>query len=95
MADQGDLIPTQQANHFSFALNGNEFLMAFGLSRLAMVLQPGGAVPEHHIEWVAALSISPTAAYQLHKVLEANLKTYENKFGKIPKDPNFRINQSG
>ena len=88
-----DLLPTQQANNFTFALNGNEFLVAFGVSRLSIT--PPGSTPEHHVEWVAALSISPMAAAQLHEVLGANLRTYEAKFGKIPKDQSFKINQSG
>jgi len=29
-----DLLPTQQANNFPFALNGNEFLVVFVVSRL-------------------------------------------------------------
>ena len=91
---QHEWLPTQQANHFSLAVNGSEFLLAFGLSRLLMMPTAMGATPEHHVEWVATLSISPVAAVQLLKVLEANIVSYEEKFGKIPTDPNFKLTQS-
>jgi hypothetical protein len=101
MADQpvtaprpGGWLPTQQANHFSLAMNGSELLLAFGLTRLAMVPTAMGDTPESHVEWVATLSISPTAAVQLAKMLNANISTYEEHFGKIPADPNFKIAQS-
>jgi hypothetical protein len=90
----GAALPTQQANHFSLAMNGSEFLLAFGVSRLTMSQKASTTAAQHQVEWVAALSISPMAAMQLTRVLEANVKAYEEKFGKIPVDRNFRINQS-
>ena len=87
-------LPTQQANYFSLALNSSEFLLAFGLSRLSMMPSAMGDTSQSHIEWVAALSISPTAAAQLSQILEINLREYEEKFGKIPQDPNFKLTQT-
>jgi hypothetical protein len=75
-------------------MNASDFLLAFGLSRLSMTPTVLGATPEHHIEWVATLSISPVAAVQLLRVLEANIASYEERFGKIPADPSFKLTQS-
>jgi hypothetical protein len=92
MAEQSaTALATQQANHFSLASNGNEFLLAFGTSRLTMASAAAGAAPQHHVEWVAALSISPMAAVQLAEMLRINIVAYEKKFGKIPADPNFKL----
>jgi len=75
-------------------MNGNELLLAFGQSRLSMIPTAMGSTPEHHVEWVATLSISPVAAAQLLKVLETNIAAYEKKFGKIPSDPSFKVTVS-
>jgi len=94
VSQQDERLPTQQANHFALAVNAYEFLLAFGLSRVSMTPTVMGATPDHHTEWVATLSISPVAAAQLLKILEANVASYEEKFGKIPLDPNFKLTHS-
>jgi hypothetical protein len=87
-------LPTQQANEFALAMNGNELLLAFGQSRLSMIPTAVGSTPEHHVEWVATLSISPVAAAHLLEILQTNIAAYEKKFGKIPSDPSFKVTQS-
>jgi hypothetical protein len=53
-----------------------------------------GDTVDSQIEWVAALSISPAAAVQLSQILDDNLREYEEKFGKIPRDPDFKYTLS-
>jgi hypothetical protein len=87
------LLPTQQANAFTLAVNANEILLAVGQTRVSINPSPNGPVTQATIEWAACLSISPVAAAQLQAVLEKTLEIYRANFGEIPKDPNFKIRE--
>jgi hypothetical protein len=86
-------LPTQQANAFTLALNANEILLAVGQTRVSVRPSPNGPQVEAGPEWLACLSISPTAAEQLVEMLKKTVEIYKAQFGEIPKDPQFKINQ--
>lgn len=85
------LLPTQQANHFTGAVNASEILIGVGVSRASVNQTPQGPIMQGGVEWVVTLSISPFAASALHAILKSSIETFEKQFGKIPQDPNFKI----
>jgi hypothetical protein len=89
------LLGTQQANFFTGALNPNELLLTLGQTRVSMEQTAAGPTPTAIVEWVGCLSISPTAASHLVELLQAMLRAYEAKFGKIPRDPNYKMTTQG
>lgn len=84
--------PTQGASSFAITLNANEFLLSIGHSRVTFVDQAGVPTPVPVIEWFMTLAVSPTAVSQLSMALQAGIASYEKQFGKIPVDPNLKMN---
>jgi hypothetical protein len=87
-------LPTQQVSHFTGAVNPTEILIAVGQSRVSISASPQGPVGSSSVEWLACLSMSATAATMLLQVLQRSIAVYEEKYGKIPQDPNFKISQA-
>lgn len=87
----GASMPTHGSNHFAAAVNSTEILLTLGQTRVVMVDVNGVPTPRASTEWFLTLSISPSAAKNLQAILSAATVTYEEKFGKIPSDPNGKL----
>jgi hypothetical protein len=69
-------------------VGATEVLVTLGRSRHLLdpqTEQPSGRLD---VEWFGSYSFSPTAAQQLHLALGEALRVYEEKYGRIPRDPN-------
>jgi hypothetical protein len=57
-----------------------------------MLPGPSGQVlPQPFPEWFLTLAISPSSLVMLTEQLKSAIAAYEGQFGKIPTDPNFKI----
>lgn len=83
--------PTFGATSIAVTITPAEILMTLGQSRHLLdprTEQPSG---RRDIEWFGSYSFSPTSAQQLYLALGEALRVYETKYGKIPQDPNVRV----
>jgi hypothetical protein len=87
--------PTMGISRISMGMAANEIILTVGHTR--QIIDPSTGNPGAHpfIEWLAALSMSPTTALQLKGSLDDMLTTYESAFGEIPNDPNFALQTVG
>ncbi len=92
--DRREKMPTLSANHFAGAFNPTEIMITLGQSRIEMVDFNGVPTPHSAPDWFSTLTISPPAAKQLHMIFSAMIDEYEKRFGKIPLDPNSKINRN-
>ena len=83
---QWPLPPTQGVTQLTLAMNVHEVVLTVGVSRASMQLGTGGPAPVLGVEWLLSLSMPPSLAKVLQVNLEACLKIYEERFGKIPTD---------
>jgi hypothetical protein len=87
-ATQGAVAPiaVQHASRFVVAVSAQEILLTFGVQRVSP--QPGEAYPQPNVtEWLVTFAMSPVTMDQLIDALKNSKEQYENKFGKIPRDP--------
>jgi hypothetical protein len=84
--------PTQGVTQFAVAVNLNEVMLTFGVSRASMQPDAAGVpTPVLGPEWLVSLSIPPTLAKLLQSNLVVLLEKYEQLFGKIPADPAAKV----
>ena len=83
--------PTYSGSRVSVAMASMEVMLTFGLTRQMIDPQTGAPGNVSGIEWLASYSLSPTTALQLREVLDFILKEYQKKFGRIPRDPDFKV----
>lgn len=91
MSGQVPPLPTQSVAHFALSLTVSEFILALGQTHALIEPTPTGASANLVPGWFLGLSLSPPAALQLLKTIEAGIKSYETQFGKIAEDPRMRM----
>ncbi|MHC2016291.1 hypothetical protein [Methylobacterium sp. CM6247] len=82
---------TISVSQFALGLNPSEFLLSVGHSRVVVNVTGGMNVPEVYTEWLATLSMSPTATKGMVAALQGAITEYERQFGTIPMDPKFTV----
>jgi hypothetical protein len=87
--------PTESVGHVALALTASEVLFALARTRVMPVLGPMTAIPQAMQEYFLTLAMSPTTARNLLNALSEAVRIYEEKFGKIPVDPNVQLQATG
>ena len=83
--------PPVHASRCSVSASAVEVVIAFGTTRALLDQKTGNPGSAAALEWFASIAMSPILADQTRQLLDYILKDYETKFGKIPQDPNFKI----
>jgi hypothetical protein len=83
----GVVPPTVHVTQVISAANAAEILLTFGHTRMNVFDAGAGEAPATAlIEWLQTLSMSPTAAMSLHRILGEQLMKYAERFGPITRD---------
>ena len=80
-------------SQFGITVTATEFLIMLGQTRMSISNKIDDAPPTLSpiSEWTGALSVAPNVAKALLESLNQSIVHYEAHFGKIPSDPNARI----
>jgi hypothetical protein len=84
--------PVIHASRFAFYHAAPDVGLSFATSKI-LIDQASGLPSTAGLEWLVTVMMSPTLAQQLHEILGSVLADYEERFGAIPKDPEFKISQ--
>jgi hypothetical protein len=76
------------ATNIAVNMSAAGICLSFGTMRPAFV---GANAQGPTVEWLVSTMMPPTTAEQLSLALQSALKLYEERFGKIPKDPNAKM----
>lgn len=78
--------PTLNAAHFAAIIGPCEVVISIGHTRVCLSTTPPNTEVVPVVEWSASVSMSPTAAQNLHTILGSLLMDYQARFGVIPED---------
>lgn len=87
--------PVAHASRFAIATSAADINVSFATMRQVINTKTGMPGEFGALEWFITVAMGPTAASHLCQALQHTLAEYEKKFGKIPQDPQFKIQTSG